>query len=568
MSLIIGLLVQLAILGGIVFAIVSAIRGRRQPNLSAPGGAISIRRLFQYVLLLAALTVAAFGVGGLLSQVISDAAARRGSELAGPLALAVVGIPVFWLLGRWIWRQLETDPAEQDSVGWSLYLNVTLFGSLVVAASTLFAIAAGFIEGDGYEGSIVAAFLVSTVVWAGHWVAWRRMTPTVFEDLHIMAGATVGMTSLAGGAGFIISSALDRSFDRTRDASASGTFGDDISLAIVAVGIGVAVWAWHWLRNGLRGERTALWHVYVILIGILGGLVAAVTGGAVTLFLVLQWMFGDPDTTSAAAHFQDASPAFAAAIIGVAAWFYHKTVLGFDRSQHRTDVDRVYDYLVSGVALATVAGALTTLIVAVFSIFSSNDVVADGSSDINIVIAAVTLLLVGAPLWAVAWRRAQQALAASPESEGSSSARRVYLFAVFGIGGAIAFGALTRLVFVLFEAALGERSGGALLDDLQIPFALLVTTGAVAAYHWSVYRAERATVEPVTWRDVTLVWAGGATGEIEKQAHVRVRSIQRLDTTTVPSVDAIVAAIDGAEGVQLLVVVSPDGVEAIPVESL
>ncbi|MCP4304580.1 MAG: hypothetical protein GY788_06845 [bacterium] len=567
MFFVFGLLLQLAVIGGIVFVIANAIRGRSDRAQSGAGGAISIRRLFQYALLLTALVVAAFGVGGILGRIISDADARRSSELAGPLALAVVGVPVFWFLGRWIWQQVQTDPLERDSLGWSLYINVVLLGSILTAVSTAFAIADKIIGDSRYDGNAIAAFLVATAIWAGHWLAWRRVTPSVFGDFHIMAGATIGLGSMAGGTGFIIGSAIDRAFVQAGGVDAAEFFGEDLAMAVVAIGIGMVVWSWHWLYNGLAAERTTLWHAYVILVGILGGLVAAVTGGAIALFLLLQWIFGDPGASSAAIHFQDASPAFAASILGVASWFYHKTVLGFDRGQQRTDIDRVYDYLVSGVALTTVAGALTTLIVAVLSVFGTDDVVSDGGSDVNIVITAVTLLIVGAPLWSIAWHRAQQALSTNQQAESSSSARRIYLFAVFGIGGAIAFGALTRLVFVLFEAVLGERSGGTLLDDLQIPFALIATTGAVAAYHWSVYRAERHVEEPITWRNVTLVWPGGNISEIEERSHVHISTVQRLDTPETQPVDAIVAAINETEGTQLLVVVSPDRVDAIPVVS-
>jgi hypothetical protein len=562
-----GLLFPLVVIAGIVYAIVNATRSRSEGGRAAPGGAISLRRLFQYVLLLAALLVATSGISGVLGRVISDAAARRGTELAGPLALTVVGVPVFWLLSRWIWAQLQTDPAERGSVGWSFYLNVALIGSLIAAVSTAFAIAEGLIEGDGYEGTLVAPFVVAVAVWSAHWVVWRRTPPTILADAHIMAGAAIGLGAMAGGAGFIIGSAIDRAFEQARGVAVSRFLGDSFSMAIFAIAIGAVVWTWHWLRNGLHANRTNLWHGYVILVGILGGLLAAVIGGAIALFLTLQWLFGDPGTTSAAAHFEDASPAVAAAIIGLAIWFYHKTVLRFDTARIRTDIDRVYDYLVSGVALATVAGALTTLIVALFTVFGSSDVVSDGDSDVNIVISAVTLLLVGTPLWAVAWRRAQHALAANATQEATSPARRVYLFAVFGIGGAVAFGALIRLVFVLFESILGERRGGALLDDISIPIALLVTTGAIAAYHWSVYRAERTAEERRPWRDVTLVWAGnGGTVEIEQRAHVRLNVLRRLDVEGAPpSTDTIVTAIDEAEGERLLVVADPNGVTVIPV---
>lgn len=562
MFLILGLLFQLAIVGGIVYAIVSAVRGRSGRGRAPRSSAISVRRLFQYALLLVALSIAASGVSGVLSRVISDAAARRDSELAGPLAMLVTGVPVFMLLGRWIWNQLLTDRAERNSVGWSFYINATLVGSLIAAVSLAFAIADRFIAGDGYDGTLVAPFLVAVGVWIGHWVAWRRVPPGILSDLHVMAGAAIGLGSLAGGGGFIIASAIDRAFDRSIDV---GRFsGDNLTMAGVAILVGAAVWAWHWLFNGLPAKRTNVWLAYVILIGILGGLLAAVIGGSTALFLVLQWIFGSPDSSSAAAHFQDASPAVAAVVIGVAVWFYHKAILGFDRARERTDMDRLYDYVVSGVALATVAGALTTLIVAVFRVLQTDDAVSNGDSDI--VIAAVTLLLVGAPLWAVAWRRAQRAAVADPTQEATAPARRVYLFAVFGIGGAIAFGAITRLAFVLFEAILGERSGGGLIDDLSVPIALLLTTGAIAAYHWSIYRAERNAPEPVCRRDVTLVWAGGDAATIEQLASVRVNVVLRRDDTFAPT-EAIVAAIDGAEGDPLLVVVGQDNVDAIPIEA-
>ncbi len=565
MFIIIGLIVQLAIIGGITYAIVSAVRGRSERSPVAPGGAITIRRLFQYALLLAALVVAAFGVGGLLSRAISDAAVRRSGELAGPLALTVTGVPVFWLLGRWIWQHLKTDPEEQDSVGWGLYINVVLLGSLITAVSSAFAIADGIINGNR-DDTAVATFLVVTAVWLGHWVAWRRIPPTVLEIFHLMAGSAIGLGSMAGGAGFVIGSTIHTAFEQTRGVAATRLLDNNLKMALVAIGIGGVVWSWHWLRNGLHAERTTLWHAYVILFGVLGGLVAAVTGGAFTLFLILTWVFGDPDATTAAAHFQDSATSIAAGIIGVAVWFYHRAILGFDRAKVRTDIDRIYDYLVSGVALATVAGALTTLIVAVMSVFESSDAVSRGGSDVNIVIAAITLLLVGGPIWAIAWRRAQTALAANPDEESSSSSRRIYLFAVFGIGGAIAFGALIRLVFVLFEAMLGERSGGTLLADIEIPIALLATTSGVAAYHWSVYKAERRTVqEPATRRNVTMVWAGGDVRQLEDRSHVRIRSILRTDIADTPSQDAIVAAIDDAEGDVLMVVVGAAGVEVIPV---
>jgi hypothetical protein len=390
--------------------------------------------------------------------------------------------------------------------------------------------------------------------------------PSALVDLHVMAGSAFGLGAMAGGAAFILGSVVDRALSRAGGLVADRILGDPIWMAVAAIVIGAAIWTWHWLLNGLHSTRTSIWRGYVMLVGILGGLLAAVIGGATMLFRVLQWLFGDPGTSSAALHFSDTGWAFGVAAAGVAVWLYHRSVLGFDREEARSDVDRIYDYLVSGIALATVAGALTTLVVAVFSVFDTADAVAGGDSDVDIVLLAITLLIVGVPIWLVAWRRAQQANAEAPELEAAAPARRTYLFAVFGVGGAIAFGALVRFAFVIFEAVLGERSGGSLVADMRVPVGLLLTTGAVAAYHWTIYRAEQSHEITKPRRDVVLIWAGGDDQAIERLTNSKIRMLRRLDTTNVdPDIGPIATAIDESDAGSLLVVVDDEGFEIIPV---
>jgi len=62
-----------------------------------------------------------------------------------------------------------------------------------------------------------------------------------------------------------------------------------------------------------------------------------------------------------------------------------------------------------------------------------------------------------------------------------------------------------------------------------------------------------------------MVWAGGDVHQIEDRSHVRIRSILRTDIADTPAPDAIVAAIDDAEGDELMVVVGAAGIEVIPV---
>ena len=127
-----------------------------------------MRRFFQYALLLAALIFAIIGISGLLGRVISTAQPRRGSELAGSLALAIVGVPVLYAIGRWVHQTLAGDPAERDRLWWSFYVNVVLIASLATASAFLIGIANDVIEGVRYDGSLVASSVVLTAVWATH----------------------------------------------------------------------------------------------------------------------------------------------------------------------------------------------------------------------------------------------------------------------------------------------------------------------------------------------------------------------------------------------------------------
>jgi hypothetical protein len=180
----------------------------------------------------------------------------------------------------------------------------------------------------------------------------------------------------------------------------------------------------------------------------------------------------------------------------------------------------------------------------------------------------VTLLVVGAPMWAVTWRRVQR-LCATDEEEAAAPTRRRYLFAIFGIGGAVAFGALISFLIEIFKAVLGERSGGALADDIDVPVALLVTTGVIAAYHWQVYRAERHLAVRVATRDVLLVCDGlPDVADIAARTHTRIRVLHRLDLPEGSPIDPnlIVDAIEHATGEHLLVVAGPQDVEVVPYE--
>ncbi len=558
-----SLLLPVAIIGGIVYSVVRFTRART-PQPTAPGDEGAVRRLFVYTMLFVALMVAATGLQGLIGRVL-DSASRSDTELATTLALTLVGLPVYVALARWTWRRLNEHPGERHALGWTLYLTGSMTVSLATTSATSIGLFAQLVAGDGFDGRLMAMILVWATVWTLHWVAWRRVPPATAGALPLYLGSALGLGLAAAGFGTTLSLVATRWFDAAEDTAVSGVDGADVATAAFVGVVGLAVWVWHWLVHAVKLDRTPMWLAYLMLYGVLGGLAASLIGAGRTLFLVLEWLFGNPETTSALAHFRDLSPAGALMIIGLVVWQYHGSVIGPAEGRPRTDVDRTYDAVVAGVSLAAVAAALSILVVALFRL-ADPAAASDATSGGDVLLGAITLLVIGGPLWAVTWRRMQHHTRRGPE-EAASTPRRTFLFSVLGVSGVVAFGALIAFLIVVFETWFDERSGS-LSTALEWPVALLITSGAIAAYHFVIARAERESRVSIPRRDVLLVWSGnGEASEIASLTHTDVRMLRRTDQAPGPAdVAAIARAIEKAPGTHLLVIAGEDDVTVVPYE--
>jgi len=562
--------IPLALLGLIVYGVVALVRRGHDRDVDLGGGGPGgspVKRLFVYAMLFVSMIVAAIGLSGVIGLAISTAASRRGADLAAPLAMTIVGVPVFAGLAIWMWRTHAADRKERTSAGWALYINGALLVALGTAVAQAFTVADGIVDGR-WGGTDVAGLLVWSSVWIGHWVAWRRIPPTTMPRTHLWLASGAGLWIMGGSLGFLIGNVAHRAFEAA-DTAVAVSDGADLQMAAAGVVIGGAVWAWHWLVNGRAANRSEGWYAYVLLFGVLAGLIAAVAGAGFGLYLVLEWLFGSPEAATAAAHFTDVSAAIAATAVGLGSWWYHRTVVGPSAARERTEVDRIYDYLVSGVALMTVATAAVILVLAVFEAIAPASATETGGGDgVDTLLAAVTLLLVGIPMWVITWRRLQ-GLAAATEEEAGSTTRRTYLLGIFGIGGTVAFGALIGLLVAVFRAMFGEGNGESLAGEIDVPVALLVTVGSGALYHWLVYRAERHLGARTPERDILLVGDGVVDiAEIATRVHARVRLLHRLDLPTgaAPTTDAIVDAIVHTQGDHLLVLAEANEVRVVPYE--
>jgi hypothetical protein len=487
-----GGLVQLGIMGGIVFLIVKAVSGHKKT--STESGGVHIRRFFVYLLMLAMLILVGLGVAGLIDAVLPASGVITDSSAAAArsISFVIVGLPIYAGLALYTARRLSSDPNEQSSAGWAFYLIVSLIGSLIAAMSLIGALLSDVAGGDGPERTIAIHAVVWMTVWVAHWFVAQRYPPPKGAQIHLLAGSTVGLIWAFTGAIATVTALLSTVYDELFLSSITGNSIGDLLRPAAILAVGLTVWWWYWLRHTLHSERTPLWHAYALLLGVMGGVVSAITGAGIMLYGVLHWFLGDV-SDSAGAHFDLLPGALAALFVGTAVWAYHAHVVGDRDDRSRGEIDRVYDYLVSGAGLMVAASGVATLIATALMAVSGRNATATDSGDT--VAVALTLLLIGVPLWWRYWSTIQRYRHVDASGELGSVTRRIYIVALFGVAAVVAVVSLIVIVFILVEDILDGAVGPETLDASAVAIALLITAGALSWYHFAVFREDRSDIE-------------------------------------------------------------------------
>jgi len=563
-------LLPLLVVGAIVAIIVRAVRSNGGGPRDA--GPVMLRRFFQYATLYGVLIVVAFGLTGLLEQMLQSGAdvvqRGRNTDAARAIAFVVVGVPVYLGVATWVNRQLD-DPRERQSFGLSFYLTATLVTGLLVAGYAAFDIlrwAFGVVE---FDESSLARGLVWGLIWLIHWFLIDRYLEVRGEG-HLLAGSAVSLAHAGTAVGLGIFTLLDRLYIDLFETGFVSSFGDDLLTALAGLIVGGAFWWLYWLRNTIHLERTPLWNAYTLLLGVFNGLGAAVVSGASLLYLVLVWLLGDPDPDSAGRFFEVSPALLTAIVVGLAFFFYHRAVLGESGSRRRTEIRRIYEYVISGLGLLAFAGGVTVLLIVVIEQVTPDARIIETDSDINVVLGAVTALVVGGPLWWGFWRRIQQVRFAQPESELRSRTRNTYLGLLFGVGGVAALISLVTAVFRFIEDLLEGQMGATTVDDVALAMAIVATTGAIAGYHWVVFKEDRADTPAAIaspLREVILlgITAPGAIEALAEQLDVKVRAWERLDEVPASlDVAALLAELADESHERVLVMAAPGGHDVVP----
>ncbi len=556
------------------------------PHLQAPVSAaaratVTLRRLILYALLFALVVITASGLSGLLERLFSSGAVLAASGVAGlalALAYTLIGGPLALLLWWFVWRRLD-DEAERKAAGWGLYITATYAVSLIVFTTSLLGLAASFIgEPRGQWPSRLSNALVWGVIWLWHRWMWKHPGKGAahLEDVRTTIGTVYGLLVGAVAAITALTGLLDVAFrGETLLTAAAEPWWYSVLRAIVWSAGGTAVWWWHWLREGGHRMRTGLVDTTMIAVGIFAAGITALGGAGVALFVLLRLAFDRADPM--ADLLEPLAAALASALIGAAVWRYHRAV-----AVHRSGATRRAILLVtSAVALAAAASGIGVI---VNSLLAAAVSPLAGGATRTLLLGGISSLLVGGPVWWLAWKPARQPQAADAMPPG----RRVYLVAFFGISAVVALIALLVIGYRIFEFLLGDVTGSSVLDRIRAPLGLLVAAGLVAGYHFALWRHDRsllAAAGPAKRRtidEVTLVTGTAPEaleqGIIEATGGAKVTVWLRMDdggaTDPAPgsrpaseeSVGQVAKALEGITAGHVLVVLGVGGrLDVIPV---
>jgi Domain of unknown function (DUF5671) len=565
--MIIGLLL-VAVLLVVMIPIIRRASGERTGAASDTHG---MRRFFQYLLLYGLLVVVAVGLAGLLGRVGDERspASQDDVALARNLAFVVVGVPLYALVALWSRRRLIVEPDERASLGWVFYHAAAGLTSLATAMVALHQVLSWLIASEPQNRQALARLLVWSAVWAAHWWLHRRLVPRERSGLYHLAGSLIGLGIAAIGLVGLLGGAVWTFLFAT---------GGDVLVVgspwvpgLVTLLVGAPVWAFYWLLTASRDERGPFWLAYVLLAGVGGGLVVTVVAASSALHTALVWLVGEPRLTDASSHFDGVPFAASAAAVGLLMWWYHRTVLGDARTVPRTEIQRVYEYLMAGIGLVAAATGLTILVAAAAEALARTRTELLAGSAVNTLLGAATVLAVGAPVWWLYWQRAQRARELAPAVECSSPTRRTYLVLLLGLGSVTAVVATLAAVYLLFEDAVSGTVGAPTLRSMRFALGILLSTGALAAYHWAVFQGDRPFAlpsgHPRVERRVFLV--GPPDPDIARAVAdatgFRVQAWQTRDEGNPWSLNDVVAALNAVEAGDVLLLSDGAGLRAVPV---
>lgn len=485
----------------------------------------TVRRLYFYLVALASFCA---GLGAFASLVtvldevwfsapgeyLVTSAYYARDAIAASAGLLVVAVPLYvihWgIIQRW-----QTDPVERQAalrkfflytaslvaIGFALFraydllegLALLAFGEPVATSniwpsgwfSALAIVAAGTALQLYFHRVLVRDGDYGTEV--GWCATWRRLYQTI-------AGITGLILILWGGAA-ILETGL-RSLIRYDKLTTMGDWwrewlANGLALAILGALIARINWR-RWLaitELNPHETRSGLRRFYLYLAVVIGALATLVPlAGILRQALLLLFGAGGGELT---ALLDDLSSTIAFVPFGLIIWVWHWRYLRAEadrdgESAEGKTVRRLYYYAVAAVGLALLWFGAVEVMSALLDWLVGSNVAGTDPLWVEPLATGLSLLAVGAPVWAIHWRTAQRTARRDDiegQAERASLPRRIYLYGVALAGALLILFYLAQVVYRLFLMVLGDPNSRL----LSLETADNVARSAIAAILWIVH---------------------------------------------------------------------------------
>lgn len=485
--MIVGVFINLLAVVLFVFVIKKIFsRGRRQ---GSKGG--EVRRFFQYGLLFGSTVITGIGVSGLLGRLIpvGKAITTDKSSLALESAFSLVGIPLLIVIALWTRNTFRRDSNESNTLGWNLYLTTASILGLILNIIAQVHIYGALIGDDQLKGRDISQLIIWGAIWSVHFQMHNKVGREENTIGDHLIGSAIGLGISFVGLVNLLEILISYLFSFNEGkviVSTSRTATEGLILLLV----GAPVWYLYWVRTAAKATKESIWYAYVLLIGIGGGLLIFVTSSAFSLYTALVWFFGDTHSATVSEHFGDTPASIAAALGGLTVIWYHRSALNASQQQGRTEIQRVYEYVIAGISLAASSGGITMILVSFIESISRSAQIT-GPDSRNTLLTALTLIFVGGPLWWFMWNKVQHQLHSNQIAEQASLVRRVYLFILFGVSSVAAVISLLVGTYIAFKDLFNADFGLTTVRDSRFGIGILLTALVVAIYHWLIFKNEK-----------------------------------------------------------------------------